>query len=129
VTDGPTAPSDNEGLVADVIDHLLARDLDTVMRRYDDDALLHIGGFVSYEGASAIRAYFEVALAGAPPRTDFVRVIESDADGRVAMRWQLVDQTGGAVIASGEDHYRFDRGLIVEQIVSHHPTSTYDSAP
>lgn len=119
--------TDNEGLVATVIDHLLARDLDAVMRHYDERAVLSIGELVQYEGASAIRAYFVVALAGAPPRTDFLRCIETEPDGRVAMRWQLIDQSGGAVLASGEDHYRFDGGRIVEQIVSHDPTSSYDS--
>ena len=119
--------TDNEGLVAEVIDHLLARDLDTVMRHYDEQAVLHIGELVQYEGTSAIRAYFVVALAGAPPRADFVRHIETAPDDRVAMRWQLIDQSGSPVIASGEDLYRFDRGRIVEQIVSHDPASSYDS--
>ena len=120
--------TDDEDLVVEVIDHLLAHDLDTVMRHYDDRAVLNIGDLVQYEGASAIRAYFVVALAGAPPRADFVRHIETEPDGRVAMRWQLVAQSGGAVIASGEDHYRLDRGRIVEQVVSHHPTSSYDAS-
>ena len=110
----------DEALVADVIDHLLAHDLDTVLKRYGPDSVLRIGNGDTHEGSAAIRAYFVDALAGAPPGADFVRHIETEADSRVVMRWQLLDRPEGTVIGRGEDHYRIDRGIIVEQVVSHH---------
>lgn len=112
--------TDDETLVADVIEHLLARDLDTVLKRYGPHSVLRIDDDATHEGSAAIRAYFVAALAAAPPGADFIRRIETDPDGRVALRWQLLDRPEGTVIARGEDHYRIERGIIVEQVVSHH---------
>jgi hypothetical protein len=120
--------TDDEALVARVIEHLLARDLDTVMQHYGEQSVLRVVGVDDHAGATAIRDYFVAALAGAPPGADFVRQIDTEADGRVVMRWRLLDRPGGSPVASGEDRYRIDRRTIVDQVVSHHPSSSYDSA-
>lgn len=119
--------TDGAALVARVIECLLAHDLDTVMQHYDRRSVLRIAGVTDHIGTDAIRAYFVEALAGAPAGADFVRRIETEPDQRVVMRWELLDRPGGKPVAAGEDRYRLDGTVIVEQIVTHHPTSSYDS--
>jgi ketosteroid isomerase-like protein len=109
----------DEQLVTDFVEALLAGDLDTVMRYYDDRSVLSVSD-VSNNGPAEIRKHFEAALAGSPEGSDFVRSVETDPDGRVALRWKLYDKPGGSEIASGEDYFRIDADIIVEQVVVHH---------
>src|SRR5262245_37041637 len=107
--------TDDEQLVTDFVEALLAHDLDAVMQHFDDRSVLSVGD-VRNDGPAEIRAHFQRALAGSPAGSDFVRRVETDPDGRVALRWKLYDKPGGVEIASGEDYFRIDDETIVEQV-------------
>jgi hypothetical protein len=116
---GRKAMTDDETVVANFIEALLAHDLDSVMELFDERSALSVGD-VTNRGRAEIRAHFERALAGSPPGSDYVYRIETDPDGRVALRWTLHSEPGGPQIASGEDYFTIEDGTIVDQLVVHH---------
>jgi ketosteroid isomerase-like protein len=108
--------SESEEFVKRHIEMLLAGDLDQVMQDYLPDAVLRTRD-EKFVGTEAVRRHLEDALASAPSESRLDYALDTRADGRVVLRWQLFEADSTEPVMHGHDEFLIRDGRIAEQCV------------